>query len=197
MRVIVPVATLVAITLSTLLGSNTAAPSVASAQDMGPIGVIDVAYIFKNDPSIKSQIESVKSQLQTIDSDLKRRRNELKSAAELLKTFKPGSDQFASQEEKVATMESKLRLDMGRKQKELQDSEAKIYYDNYQRIAAGVKVIAEHYKVKVVLRYNSEEMQQDKGESVLRGVMKSVVYYDPNIDMTQGVMSYLNRIASR
>lgn len=197
MRVIVPLASLVAITLSTLLGSTSANSQTAAAQEMGPIGVIDVAYIFKNDPSIKSQIESVENQLKEIDTDLKARRDELKNAAELLKTFKPGSDQYSSQEEKVAAMESRLRLDMARKRKELQDSEAKIYFENYQRIVAGVKVIADHYKVKVVLRYNSDEMEADKGESVLRGVMKSVVYHDPAIDMTQGVMTYLNRVAQR
>lgn len=197
MRVIVPLATLVAITLSSLLGSTSVQSQSVVAQELGPVGVIDVAYIFKNDPSIKSQIEAVENDLKKVDTDLKARRDELKNAAELLKTFKPGTDQYSKQEETVAAMESKLRLDMGRKRKELQDSESKIYYENYLRIAEGVKVIAEHYKVKVVLRYNSDDINGDNGESVLRGIMKSVVFHDPAIDMTQAVMTYLNRIAKR
>ncbi len=75
-------------------------------------------------------------------------------------------------------MESKLRLDMNRKRKELADAEAKIYFDNYQLIANGVKFLAQHYKINLVLRYNSEDMDLEKGDSVIRGVMKNIVYHD-------------------
>jgi len=63
---------------------------------------------------------------------------ELKQAAERLKTFKVNSPEYAAQEEQVASMESKLRLDMARKRKELADAEASIYYENYKLIANGV-----------------------------------------------------------
>ena len=81
---------------------------------------------------------------------------------------------------------------MGRKRKELQDAEARIYYDNYQLISEGVAFLANHYKLNLVLRYNSEEMELEKGESVLRGVMKNIVYHDPSLDMTDAVMQYLD-----
>ena len=94
-------------------------------------------------------------------------------------------------------MESKLRLDMARKRKELADSEARIYYDNYQQIAAGVKFLANHYKINLVLRYNSEDMNLEEGQSVIRGVMKNIVYHDEALDMTKGVMQYLDRLAKK
>ena len=33
-----------------------------------------------------------------------------------------------------------------------------IYFENYQSIANGVKFLANHYKINLVLRYNSEDM---------------------------------------
>lgn len=184
---------LLALTVATV----TQTPADAQDASFGPVAVVDVAYIFKNDPSIKSQIESVETKMKSIDGELKGKREELKNAAAQLKTFKPGTPEYAAAEEKVAGMESKLRLEMARKRKELADAEAQVYFDNYQTIAQGVKLLAQHYKVSLVLRYNSEDMDKAKGESVVRGVMKNVVYHDDKIDMTPAVMQYLNRVAKR
>lgn len=169
---------------------------VASAQDSAPhrVAVVDVAYIFKNHPGIKAQVAKVEGELKAYDSELKQKREQLTTTAAKLKTLTPGSPEYAQLEEQLAGMDSKLRLDMARKRKELADAEAKIYYDNYQQIAAGVKFLATHYKINLVLRYNSEEMKKDQGESVIRGVMKNIVYHDASLDMTPGVMQYLDKV---
>lgn len=194
-----------ALSLSTALTLSSAiavgAASVATAQEAGQdahrVAVIDVAYIFNNHPLIKAERASVEDELKAFDAELSKKRDELQQAAAELKTYKPGSPEYATAEEAVAGMESRLRLDMARKRKELSDAEAKIYYDNYQRIAAGVKFIANHYKINLVLRYNSEEMSLEQGESVIRGVMKNVVYHDESLDMTKAVMSYLDQTTNR
>lgn len=177
-----------------ILTLSLALPGQARADETGHrIAVVDVAYIFKNHPAIKAQVATVESSLKDFDTQLQGQREELKSMIEKLKAFKPGSPDYTSLEEQVATMDSKLRLDMTRKRKELADAEAKIYFTNYQRIAAGVKFLAEHYKINLVLRYNSEDMDLDKGESVIRGVMRNVVYHDESLDMTKAVMQYLDK----
>lgn len=168
-------------------------PSLSHGDEGHKVAVIDVAYIFKNHAAIKDEVAKVEAELKQFDAELAGKREELQQAAAELKTFKPGTPEYAAAEEKVASMESRLRLDMARKRKELSDAEAKIYYDNYQRIAAGVKFLANHYKINLVLRYNSEEMNLEQGESVIRGVMKNIVYHDESLDMTKGVMQYLDQ----
>ena len=158
------------------------------------IAVVDVAYIFKNHPGIKAQVSAVENDLKAYDAELKAKREALKVAAEKLKTFKVGTPEYTKQEESVAAMDSKLRLDMARKRKELAEAEAKIYFENYQKIAAGVKFLAEHYKINLVLRYNSESMNQEDGQTVIRGVMKNIVYHEKSLDMTPGVMQYLDKV---
>ena len=74
---------------------------------------------------------------------------------------------------------------------------------NYKLIDGDGNVVAEgqgaapdpaqHYKINLVLRYNSEDMDLEKGESVIRGVMKNIVYHDESLDMTKGVMQYLDQ----
>jgi len=168
-------------------------PALSLGDEGHKVAVIDVAYIFKNHAAIKDEVAKVEAELKQFDAELTGKREELQQAAAELKTFKPGTPEYAAAEEKVASMESRLRLDMARKRKELSDAEAKIYYDNYQRIAAGVKFLANHYKINLVLRYNSEEMNLEQGESVIRGVMKNIVYHDESLDMTKGVMQYLDQ----
>ncbi|MCA9138986.1 MAG: OmpH family outer membrane protein [Planctomycetales bacterium] len=184
-----------AIGLATVLAPGLTT-STASAQDSAPhrVAVVDVAFIFKNHPGIKAQVAKVEGELKAYDAELKQKREQLKNTAAKLKTLTPGSPDYAALEEQLASMDSKLRLDMARKRKELADAEAKIYFDNYQQIAAGVKFLANHYKINLVLRYNSEEMDQAEGESVIRGVMKNIVYHDASLDMTPGVMQYLDKV---
>ena len=164
----------------------------ANAPKFG-VAVVDVGYIFKNHEGIKAQVTRVENDLKKYDAELKTKREALKTAAEQLKQYKVGSPEYAAQEEKLAGMESKLRLEMARKRKELADAEAKIYFENYQQIAEGVKYLAQYYKINLVLRYNSEDMNLEHSDSVIRGVMKNIVYHDEALDMTKGVMQYLDR----
>jgi Skp family chaperone for outer membrane proteins len=182
------------------LAVSALAPATVSAQQAESthqpghhVAVIDVAYIFKNLSAIKAQFSKVEGDLKKYGTELKQKRDALKQSAAQLKTLKVGTADYARQEEHFTTLESKLRLDMARKQKELGDAEAKIYYDNYQRIAAAVKAIATHNNIKLVLRFNSEDMDLEQSDSVARGVMKNVVYHDSTINMTNTVMRYLEQ----
>lgn len=170
-------------------------PTAASAQDSSPhkIAVVDVARILKDHPGIKAQVEKVEQDLKNYDAQLSSKRDELKQAVEQLKTFNPGTPEYTDHEEKVAQMESRLRLDMNRKRKELVDAEARIYFENYQMISDTVQKIAEHNRIDLVLRYNGEEMELAKQESVIRGVMKNIVYRSDRLDMTDAVMQVLNQ----
>ena len=181
--------------LCTAVAMCATAPIAVHAEGSGhQVAVIDVAYIFKNHEAIKAQVAAVETELKTYEQELTGKRDELKNAAGQLKTYKIGSPEYAAAEEQIAGMESRLRLDMARKRKEISDAEAKIYFENYQRIATCVKAIANHNRINIVLRYNSEEMDLEQGESVIRGVMKSIVYHDESLDMTKPVMTYLDQM---
>jgi len=185
--------------LSVLATCQASAQKASAQQSAGQqsaahrIAVVDVAKIFKEHPGIREQVKSVESELKAYDGQLKKKREVLQQEAAKLKTFNVGTPDYTAQEEKVASMESKLRLEMQRKRQELAEAEARIYYENYQRIAEGVAYLAKHYNISLVLRYNSEAMDVKKGESVIRGVMKNIVYHDKALDMTTGVMQYLDQ----
>jgi len=184
--------------LSSAMTAHAQAPQAPQSSGGHRVAVVDVAKIFKEHAGIKAQVAQVESELKTYDGTLTEKRNTLRAEAEKLQAFKPATPDYAKQEELVAGMESRLRLEMARKRKELAGAEARIYFENYQKITEAVEYLADYYKINLVLRYNSEEMSLEQSESVVRGVMKNVVYHDASLDMTKGVMQYLDtKIAKR
>ncbi|WP_235935057.1 OmpH family outer membrane protein [Candidatus Laterigemmans baculatus] len=180
-----------------LLAASVLTPNAAPAQEGSAaphkIAVVDVARILKDHPGIKAQVQKVETDLKNYDQQLTAQREELKQAVELLKTFNVDSPEYRQQEEKIAQSESQLRLEMNRKRKELVDAEARIYFDNYRLISETVRQIAEYNHIDLVLRYNGEEMELEKQESVIRGVMKNIVYRSDRLDMTDAVINVLNQ----
>lgn len=176
------------------------APATGSAQQAESthqpghrVAVIDVGYIFKNLPAIKAQVSKVQGDIKKHEAELKQKRDTLKQSVAQLKTLKVGTAEYARQEEHVAKLDCKLRLDTRHRHHELGDAEAKIYYDNYQRITAAVKAIATHNNIKLVLRFNSKDMDLEQRDSVARGVMRNVVYHDSTMNITNTVMRYLEQ----
>ena len=110
-----------------------------------------------------------------------------------MKQYKIGTAEYTDLEKDLANRDAQLRLQMATKKRELADAEAQIYFQNYERITAGVKVMADFYKINLVLRYNSDKMDLEKPDTVIRGVMKNIVYHDEDLDMTKAIMQYLTK----
>ncbi|PAY20003.1 hypothetical protein CKO51_08580 [Rhodopirellula sp. SM50] len=172
----------------------------ASAQQVSPldqpghrVAVIDVGYVFKNLPAIQAQVSKVKAELAKHEAEVKQKRDTLNQAAIRLKSMRPGTTEYNRQEELVASLDSKLRLDMRRRHNEMSEAETKIYYDSYLRLAAAVKAVAVHNNINLVLRLGGDDVDSQQRESVTRHVMRNVVYHDADINITDTVMRYLDQ----
>ena len=174
-----------------LVSAQTAQP--ASASTGHRVAVVDVAYIFKTHPGIRAEVSKVENDLKAFDAQMKAKQGELKQLAEKLPQYKIGTPEYGALEQQFAEGDSQLRIQMTSKRRELADAEARIYYQNYERITAGVKVMADFYKINLVLRYNSDKMDLEKPDTVIRGVMKNIVYHDEDLDMTKAIMQYLTK----
>ncbi len=180
--------------------SPVSAQQAVSAQQVPPLdqpghrfAVIDVGHVFKTLPAIQAQISKVKAELQKHEAEVKQKRDALNQAAIRLKSMTPGTAEYNRQEELVASLDSKLRLDMRRRHNEMSEAEAKIYYDNYLSLSAAVKAVAVHNNINVVLRINGEDVDSQKRDSVTRHVMRNIVFHDPGINITDTVMRYLEQ----
>ena len=172
--------------------------STANAQNanngLARIAIIDVAYIFKNATPIKEEVARVEQSLKELQQQQQAKQQEMIKESQLLRTFKPGTADYVKQEEKLAKLETDIKLELVRRRKALAEAEANLYYTNYQKIKKIVTQVAEFNKIDLVLRYDSEAMDLEKPNSVLRGVMKTVVYRSPKLDLTKMVLQAVNKV---
>ncbi|WP_417740089.1 OmpH family outer membrane protein [Rosistilla oblonga] len=159
----------------------------------GKFAIIDVAYIFKNAASIKAEVEAIEQQMAELQRYGKAKQQEMLKEAQAIKAFKPGSLQYAQQEEKIAALEASLKLEVFRRRKSLASAEAELYFAGYQKMHQIVSQIARYNNIDLVLRYDSESMDLEKPDTVLRSVMKNVVYRRDTIDLTQIVLAALDK----
>ncbi|MEZ6089793.1 MAG: OmpH family outer membrane protein [Pirellulaceae bacterium] len=170
-------------------------PAVCQGQEPSggsKVALIDIEYVFQNADSIKSEIAGIEQQMVKLRQFGKSEQDKLLREAEIIKTLEPGTAAYLQQEEKVASMESSLKLETFRRRKQLADAEAALYFKNYQRIHRIVAQIAVYNNIDLVLRYDSEAMDLQQPETVLRGVMKNVVYRIDSIDLTHMVLDALS-----
>jgi Skp family chaperone for outer membrane proteins len=182
-------------------------PAVAAPAPAGPAGpaaarpavtaptvaVIDIARVFKEHNRFNDMMLDIKKDIEDFDAYVKNESSKLKAMSEALATFKPGSLEYKQREEEAARLTSDLQVKVGLKKKELLEQEARVYFQVYRELEQKVAVFAQQYSINMVLRFNSEGMKEDDRNSVLQGVNRAVVYYHPNLDITNYVVAELNR----
>ncbi len=183
--------------LAALLASAPAFSTTTFAQGAAPatgaakIGVVDIGFIFKNHPTMKTQIEGIDAQIKSAEDEINARREVVLKEIEKLKNFREESQEYKQLEERIAKLEADLKLEFMRKEKEFAESKAKIIFDAYQNVQGSVKAIAEHYGFDVVMRYSQEEMDYKRPATVSGGINRDIVYFKQSIDLTGTVMQML------
>lgn len=187
---------LVIVTL-TIAGSSIKTPLLAQQAATGPTGtriaVVDVGYIVKNHPTIRQQQTTIKDQVKAAQDELVRRREALVKEAEQLKEFKEGSPQFNQLQERLANQEAQLKLDMVRKEKELDGVEATMAITFYQELQTLIKSVAEHNQIDLVLRSNREDPDLKQPATIQMALEKGVVFSKPALDMTDLILNMIKQ----
>jgi Skp family chaperone for outer membrane proteins len=168
-------------------GQQAVAPRAASG---GRVAVIDIGYIFRNHTRFKDAMENIKQDYENFEKYVREQQATLGQKTEKLKATPTGSSEFARLEEEIAEAGTKLRLDMGRKQKERIEREAEVYYNAYSEIEWHVQRFADRYGIDLVVRFNSEKMDPGKPESVLQGINKFVVF-NRGLDISNNILNLL------
>jgi Skp family chaperone for outer membrane proteins len=177
---------------SVLAQTAGSAPAPPSARRGTSVAVIDVGYIFRNLERFKQAREDINGDAAQFQQEIRDRRAGLTQKAEQLKTTPAGTAQYTQLEEQLANADTQLRLDMARKQKERVEKEAKIYFNAYKEIEEEVRRFADRYGIDLVVRFNSEDMDIGKPETVLQGINRFVVF-QRSLNITNHILDELNR----
>jgi Skp family chaperone for outer membrane proteins len=167
--------------------------------DQRPVGttvaVIDINFVMKNFTRHNQQLNDIQKDLNAYESVLREKRNEIAKEGEKLKEYNEGSPDYKRLEERIASLQANLQVEMGLKRKEFLEAEARVYYNAYTEVVDQVAQFAEQNGIALVLRFNGEQIDPAKRETVVQGVNRAVVY-QRHLNITDFILERLNRGAA-
>ncbi|MEQ1826189.1 MAG: OmpH family outer membrane protein [Pirellula sp.] len=160
------------------------------------VATVDVGYLLKQHPTMDANMEAIKAEMTQAQEDIESRRKALLSETESVgKLFDPNSPEYKQKQESLISQESKLRVDFMSKEKEFAEKQASVIYNSYQSINGAIAYVAKHYQYDLVLRYSREQNEMDpkKPQSVNFGIQRDVLFMNPEIDITEWVLTVLKQ----
>jgi outer membrane protein len=174
-------------------------PAAVLAEERAPdsphrIALIDMARVFKNYKKFEALREELKGDLTKSEDKFKLMAEQIRKEQNELKGFKEGTEEYAQKEKQVLNHTTQAEAFRKTQQRDLIRREAQIYKTVYLEVADAVQKYASHFNYTLVLRFTSDDVEgTENPEEVMRGLNKQVVYYRPNDDITNKIVSFLNR----
>lgn len=165
-------------------------PEAANAPKYG-IAVVDISYVFKEYKNFTATMEKMKEQMKGLEANLKSKRDAIAQLEEERNRHNPGSDEFKTLDDKLATQKASFNLEMDRARKDLMEQESKVYFSTYQQVSYVIGEYAKQRNIGLVLRFNGERPDPNNSRDILKDINKPVVF-ENNVDITRDIVAILN-----
>ena len=198
-KFIVSAATLVVLAASlAVFAQNQAAPAGPSQGTTGPIGLVDMAHVFKNYKKFEIMTKDLQAEIKASEEKLKLMAENLKALAakgqELKGIVKETSPEFIEHEKAFTQAQSDFETARKVEQREFLRKEAQIYKTIYLEVADAVEQAAKYYNLSVVLRFSREEIDEaGDPKELIQSMNRQVVYHRSEDDITDDVVRFLNK----
>jgi len=185
-----------ALTFGCVLSVNTASAQNDASASPTKVGLIDMAYVFKNYKKFQALRDDLKEEIQGSDQKAKSLATQIQTIQQQLQsgTLSEGSSEYAAKEKKLTELKSDFQAFREVAQRDFLRKEAEIYKTVYMEVSDAVKLYAQHYKYGVILRFNRQGVDASKNpKEVLQSMNRQVVYFQSKDDITDSVVQYLNK----
>lgn len=164
------------------------------AQDnSGMVAVLDVAKVFEENTVFNNRMNAIKTEATNFKAQMETAQTDIQAKAEPLKDLKPGSPEFNALQAQLEQETASLRTKAQQTNTELLSREARIYYDTYQQMQKTVAALATEYNISLIIRFDSQAIDPDKRDEVIKGVNRNVVY-QKNLDLTSLVVGKMGSV---
>lgn len=164
-------------------------------QSAGRICLLDVAKVFKDNPSFQAQMEGIRKEASTLKANVETQLNQLQEEAKQLEEYQANSEKRRELERSLVSKQADLQTRARQAEADLLTREAKIYLQTYKQMEQIVAQIAEANDIALVLRYESAPINSEDRADVIKGVNRQVVFLQKHNDMTDAVQKYMNATA--
>ena len=124
------------------------------------VALVDVGRVFKSHPVFTQQLQSLKQEAEQFKAETQQLQQALQQEARGLADLDPSSDDFKAEESRLAQKSAAKEVEQRGVMRELMKREAKLHFDTYTEIKNVIASYCEQTGVRMVLRYNSVEMDE-------------------------------------
>lgn len=176
---------------SAAAASSAAAAPAASAHQ---VGLIDMAYVFKNYSKFKSMTEEMQAEAKAAQAEAEAMVEEMKQVQTKMQSLQDGSEEYIANEKKILTLQTNLESFRKVQQREFLRKEAEIYKTVYMEVQENVQHYAKHYGYTLIIRFNRQSVDAaENPQEIITSMNRQVVFYREQDDLTDPILDYLNK----
>jgi Skp family chaperone for outer membrane proteins len=157
------------------------------------VGLIDMAYVFKNYKKFETLREDLKVEIAQSEETAKEMQKEIVEFQQKLKDLKEGGAEYTKLEQQAVKKAAEFENFRRQMSREFLKKESQIYLMVYNEVSRMVEKYATHFNYTLIIRFNREDLDTENPQALLQGMNRQVVYYRPNEDITTPVLESLNK----
>jgi Skp family chaperone for outer membrane proteins len=171
------------------------APGKGDAPD-ARIGLVDMKAVFDKLDTFKEQSAAIRREIEVRERELKPLTAEILEKVEAFKKLPP--DQQQAKKDEILKLQKEFREKLDAEKKIFLKKESDMYDAHYQRIVEEIGRQAERKGLAVVFRIGETSFDENAAgekrtpEQVLKILNRSVVFYRPEVNLTNDVIDVLN-----
>jgi len=158
------------------------------------IGLVDLSYIFRNYQKHIQLTEQLKADLKQRESEIQQLRTQLTQILNQRNQYNPDSPEYRQFDEKIARTKAELDLKLSGARREFHQRDAQLVYQTYREVEEIIQQVARSRGLSIVLQHSRvEKVDPSNPQEVFRLVNRQVIFSMPAMDITDTVLSELNR----
>lgn len=188
---------LLAVAIATL-GMFVATTGSVSAQESAPstphqIGLIDMAYIFKNYTKFKDETTQLQKAAEEAEGKAQQFMEKGRQMQAQLQTLQPGSADYNKVESDLIKLKTELESFKQVEQREIVRKQAEVYKAIYLEVQDMVQRFATYHKYTLVIRFTRDDVSEASNpQAIIQNMNRQVVFYQDRDDITEPILKYLN-----
>jgi outer membrane protein len=156
-------------------------------------GSIDMGVVFKGYDKFKFTMQEFEAAVNAKQSEMVKVMHEYQQEQEMLSKMTPGSVDAKKHESRMTELKAKAEAEREQAQRDFALREAEIFATIYKEIQTMVARVAKYRGMTYVLRTSNDPISGADPQSSMVAIQRTVVYADPSNDITNDVVTYLNR----
>lgn len=171
--------------------------SVASlAEAQSSVAIVDIGMVFKAHPTFPRELETLRAEADQFQKNAVQLQQQMVAKSEKLQMWTPDSEDYRNFETQLAQELATLEVQQRSEMRSLMVREAQLHFQTYQQVKKVVNDYCAAKNIRLVLRHTDQKLNVDNPKSVMADVNKNLVFYTPEIDITNEIIRQIGGVAS-